>query len=429
VSAHSLYEITVPDEDDDDEDKQLVYSKLRQKPEKRELLDHMSLNLWDEMLSNDKSCFEAAYEAMQGFPGKVIICAGDKRQIAPVVKNATPAMVTRSHIFSSQYIELFKIFEFSKNLRLRGLEEDNGSTSSTSSTEGLPTQNPHLIKQKRYASMLLDLGDGTYHSGEVLDMDCKDESLHSSVVHIVTMRSMTSTEEVLAFLFPEGFDYTIVGTRAILASTNERCDIWNELIQDINPNVATYLYSADKFNEVDDPRGILRTMMTPDVLAKFKRTHVPPHELKLKVNDVCLLMNTLSKKDGLTKNTRLRVVHVSTYRIRVCTLDTNPTYHTIPRIRFIFKLPFGSFSMHRTQFPLKLAYSITYNKSQGQSLEWVVVDASDPSFSHGHTYVAYSRVHDSDHIATYCRPNQILDDGVIITNVVYPSLSRTPTGV
>ena len=65
----------------------------------------------------------------------------------------------------------------------------------------------------------------------------------------------------------------------------------------------------------------------------------------------------------------------------------------IPRIRFNFRLPFGeSFKICRTQFPLRLAYCITFNKSQGQEYNTVIVDLRKPPFTHGHLYVALSRV-------------------------------------
>ena len=47
---------------------------------------------------------------------------------------------------------------------------------------------------------------------------------------------------------------------------------------------------------------------------------------------------------------------------------------------------------HNTQFPLRLAYCMTYNKSQSQTLDRVLLDCTTEPFAHGHLYVALSRV-------------------------------------
>ncbi|KAI8530170.1 hypothetical protein RHMOL_Rhmol11G0034800 [Rhododendron molle] len=47
--------------------------------------------------------------------------------------------------------------------------------------------------------------------------------------------------------------------------------------------------------------------------------------------------------------------------------------------------------MTRRQFPVHLAYAMSINKSQGQSVKFVGVDLRTPVFSHGQLYVVLSR--------------------------------------
>jgi hypothetical protein len=91
--------------------------------------------------------------------------------------------------------------------------------------------------------------------------------------------------------------------------------------------------------------------------------------------------------------------------------------------------------MERKQFPLRLAYSITYNKSQGQEFQKVLVDIRNYPFTHGHLYVALSRIRIAGNIRlfTVASPALLMFNGEdtihdcfdppVVINVVYDKLN------
>ena len=50
------------------------------------------------------------------------------------------------------------------------------------------------------------------------------------------------------------------------------------------------------------------------------------------------------------------------------------------------------FEWTRRQFPVKVCFAMTINKSQGQTLQHIGIWLSDSCFGHGQLYVAVSRV-------------------------------------
>ena len=74
------------------------------------------------------------------------------------------------------------------------------------------------------------------------------------------------------------------------------------------------------------------------------------------------------------------------------------------------------FTFRRRQFPIRLAFEMSINKSQGQSLNHVGIYLPTPVFAHGQLYVALSRATDfrNIHIAVP------IHDGIATTeNIVY----------
>jgi len=95
--------------------------------------------------------------------------------------------------------------------------------------------------------------------------------------------------------------------------------------------------------------------------------------------------------------------------------DPTNTIHVIPRITFIFSPGISNLEIHRRLFPLSLAYAMTVNRAQGQTLKRVLLDTTRPAFSHDHLYVALSRVRDQHSIALFNKHQMPATLQIIVT--------------
>ena len=81
----------------------------------------------------------------------------------------------------------------------------------------------------------------------------------------------------------------------------------------------------------------------------------------------------------------------------------------------------------RLQFPVKLAFAMTINKSQGQTFNRASVWLEKSVFTHGQLYVAASRVGHPDNILfaiARCAEREMPDFAT--SNVVYHEVLTTP---
>ena len=73
------------------------------------------------------------------------------------------------------------------------------------------------------------------------------------------------------------------------------------------------------------------------------------------------------------------------------------------------------------QFPVRLAFAMTINKSQGQSVKHVGLDLRTSVFSHGQLYVALSRCTSGNCIKVLLPPDQ---QDMCTANIVYKEALR-----
>jgi ATP-dependent DNA helicase PIF1 len=156
---------------------------------------------------------------------------------------------------------------------------------------------------------------------------------------------------------------------------------------------------------------------------------IPYHKLKLKLGCPVILLRNLDPERGLCNGTRL-IVRSFRRHIIEATIATGVFANTtalIPRITIIPTDNQSPVPFKRRQFPLRLAFCMTINKLQGQTLDRMGLFLPEPVFSHGQLYVALSRVKSSSSIKVLTadctasmndnRPADIYTDNVVYTEV------------
>ena len=87
------------------------------------------------------------------------------------------------------------------------------------------------------------------------------------------------------------------------------------------------------------------------------------------------------------------------------------------------------FIMRRLQFPIKVAYVMTFNRSQGQSLKHTGMILPSSVWTHGQLYVGLSRCGNPDNIAIWTNQEEFMleeypTDKKYTRNVVYTEIFR-----
>ncbi|XP_046145875.1 uncharacterized protein LOC114881245 [Osmia bicornis bicornis] len=302
-----------------------------------EVLRDCKLIVWDESTMSHKGGFEALSTTLKDIRGNdvlmggvTVLLAGDFRQTLPVVPRGTRADEVKACVKASCLWSLISKLSLRQNMRvyLRG-----------------------DISAGQFSELLLKIGDGKYPESEGKIIP---EGLGSVV---------TTLANLIVKIYPDIVDIKEkpmdwLCERAILTPKNDKAGVINDtLLNSFDGTEMEYRY-VDSVVQTDDavhyPVEFLNTLNPPGL---------PAHKLLLKVGAPVMLLRNLSPPK-LCNGTRLRVkvLHRNVIEATVFTGCARGESVFIPRIPLIpSEYPFH---FKRLQFPLKVCFAMTINKSQ-----------------------------------------------------------------
>jgi hypothetical protein len=379
------------------------------------LIIEAKLIIWDETPMMNKYVFEAVNRTLQDimktvdpnlenlpFGGKTVIFGSDFRQTPPVVKRGGRAAIVQQCLKESFLWKQIITLKLETNMRLSNF---SGSCMITKR------------EQIEYAEWILKIGDG-----EIGEPD-KTGTTIIKLLDDIVLPSGSGVWTLIDSVFPDILcnigESRYMMERGILCPRNNDVADINAKVLTAFPGDPTICRSADSIHK-DSDDGIGKTIPVEN-LNKYCSPGFPPHDLVLKVGAPIMLLRNLRPQDGLCNGTRLicRELYPHAIVAEIITGSHAGKYEIIPRIPFLSSESEFPVTIRRMQFPVRLAFAMTINKSQGQTLKYVGVYLPRPVFTHGQLYVALSRATTRKNIYVLTGEDNLDCE---TENVVYPEI-------
>ncbi|CAN0900491.1 ATP-dependent DNA helicase PIF1 [Linum grandiflorum] len=388
------------------------------------LLELATLIVWDEAPMVHKHSFEAVDRTLcdimntptdgpnyKPFGGKTVILGGDFRQTLPVITNGTrgdniEASLTRSYLW--HYCTLLQLHT---NMRV---------TPSPSTRETPPS-----FAGMQFSDWLLAIGDGRIAPERMANPTSSDWIRIPDC--FIVPQSTDPIKDLINRVYPDlvnnYHNVAYIRSRAIVAPTNDVVTEINDYIIDRLPGEQHVYLSSDTLTSPGTDQAALEIEYPTEFLNGLSYNGMPEHRLRFKQYSIVMLLRNLNPAAGLCNGTRILITHLGTNVIRGLIVGGTfeGTIAVIPRIVLDKTDPRWPFTLKRRQYPLRLCYGMTINKSQGQTLDQIGIFLPAPVFSHGQLYVALSRVRSAAGIHIVLQNNSETEHNCT-RNIVYEEI-------
>jgi len=326
----------------------------------------------------DRSLREITGKHDELFGGKMILVAGDWCQLLPIVPHGSRARVVNSTLKESElWDDDVLILRLTENMRVK-----NEMMKHPEDTE---FHNELLA----YEQWLIGLGNGTLPSigGNLYN--------GQSIVEVPKSMVRQSAEDVIDTVYHDvenhGGDKDYFKERLIMAADNKIVNETNEMLVDRLPGKYHVFKSIDTA-QGDEGGGVF----PEEFLNSLSLSGMPEHELRLKVGAVVILLKNFNIKAEHCNGTRYIIKAIGKYRLVLeklkCNEDDENKILILPRIPTCSTQSNFPFTLKRTQFPIKLAYAVTFNRAQSQTVTGLCgILLPKNVWTHGQIYVAFSR--------------------------------------
>jgi len=201
-------------------------------------------------------------------------------------------------------------------------------------------------------------------------------------------------------------------------------EVNNAILESLSEELHMYL-NANSLTLTEEganatARVSMNSLYSVEFLNTLQFSDIANHKLELKMGVLILLLRNFNQSIGLCNGTKLIVKRLGQRVIEAEIITGNNVDKRVFIPRIIMS-PSGidwPFVLRRRQFPVRMAFAITINKSPSQTLNNIKIYLSSPVYSHGQLYVAISQVTSNANIKIFN------DQDGYMQNVVYKEVLK-----